>query len=175
MTCFPELSLLTYLRKKMKRCITLSSVFLVLLMFCLAGCDAGKPRNSRPVTQDPPVVAEEPAAPVAEPERELVDIGRDPSGRAAFAEGQGETLMSPILVPLGQYFSVQDRIADMRRQDAMNKYKAMNDNKPPATHEEYMREIIEANNIKLSPLKNSDDKYQYDPASGELKILTRKR
>ena len=160
----------------MKRCKTLSSVFLVLLVFCSAGCDAGKPRNSRPVTQDPPVVAEEPAAPVAEPERELVDIGRNVTGKADFAEGGDRHIMAPILVPLGEYFNFRERsVFNIQIPQAMNLYKAEHNNKPPASHEEFMEKIIRANGINLPSLRNAEDEYQYDPESGELKILTRKR
>ena len=148
--------------------VSLASIFL----FCVIGCDAGKPRNSTPIADHPQAGIEETAKPAIEQERELVAIGENVSGKADFAEGGDRHIMAPILVPLGQYFTVQDRIANLRRQDAMNKYKAMNDNKPPATHEEYMKEIIEANNITLSPLRNPNDKYQYDPASGELMIST---
>ncbi len=151
---------------------------LVLLAGTLLGCDAGKPRSNAPVTENPPPVAAEPVKPTEppkEPERTLVDIGENVSGKADFAKDGDKSIMAPILVPLGQYFTVRDRIVMMTLQKAMNDYKALHDNKPPATHDEFMKEIIEASNIKLPPLRNADDQYQYDPESGELKISTVKK
>ena len=153
------------------------SLALILLVMCLVGCDAGKPRNSAPVEKAPPVVADEPVPqPQKEPERELVAIGENVTGKADFAEGGDRHIMAPILVPLGQYFTIRERtVFNIQIPHAMNLYMAEHDNKPPATHEEFMEKIIDANKINLPALRNSEDKYQYDPASGELKILTIKR
>jgi len=164
----------------MKNCKISSSVSLasiLLVMFCLVGCDAGKPRNPAPVAKDPPVVADEPAQPQpqAEPERELVDIGRNVTGKADFAEGGDRHIMAPILVPLGEYFNIRERtVFNMQIPHAMNLYMAEHD-RAPASHEEFMEKIIRANHINLPALRNPDDKYRYDPASGELKISTTKR
>ena len=162
----------------MKCCKLLSPVFLALTFIgfsCTVGCDAGKPRLSAPVENPPLVVAEEPLKPTPESERELVAIGENASGRADFAKDGDKHIMAPILVPLGQYFTIRDRLPNLQMQHAINLYKAENDNKMPATHDEFMKKIIEANNIGLPPLRNPNDKYQYDPASGELKISTVKQ
>ena len=166
----------------MKNCEMISRVscaLIFLAMFCMAGwvgCDAGKPRNAAPIVEQPPVPAQD-SAPAAEPsqeqQRDLVEIGRNVSGKADFAEGGDRHIMAPILVPLGQYFSVRERtVFEMQIPHAMNLYKAANNNKPPASHDEFMREIIAANSINLPSLRNPDDQYQYDPESGELKIST---
>ena len=160
----------------MKSSEILSSAFLTstfIGVLCLAGCDAGKPQKTGPVADPPPVVVDEKPAPSAkEPERVLVDIGDNVSGRADFAKDGEKSIMSPITVPLGAYFTVKDRLPMLQLQQAMNLYKASNDNKLPATHEDFMRDIIEYNKINLPPLRKPDDKYQYDPESGELKIST---
>ena len=165
----------------MKNCDIFSFVSFASFFFvmpCMVGCDAGKPRNSAPIANLQP--ADEDLAQTAqankEQERELVAIGRNVSGKADFAEGGDRDIMAPILVPLGQYFSVRERtVFEMQIPSAMNIYKAMNNNKPPASHDEFMKEIIGANKITLPSLRNSTDQYQYDPESGELKILTIKK
>ena len=153
-----------------------SPLLLVLFFAIMIGCDAGKPRSSAPVAEPPAV---EPAAapePVPEPERNLVDIGENVTGKADFAKDGDKHIMAPILVPLGVYFTMRERsVFTIQIPQAMNLYKAANDNKAPATHEDYMRDIIEANQIKLPALRNPEDKYQYDPESGELKISTIKK
>lgn len=163
----------------MKRYVILSFVSLAtIVVFSLAGCDAGKPRNSAPAAKNPPVIAEEPVnpQPQKEPERELVAIGENVTGKADFAEGGDRHIMAPILVPLGQYFSVKERtVFEMQIPKAVSLYRAANDNKLPATHEDYMRDIVQANSIILPKLRNPTDEYQYDPESGELMISTVKK
>ena len=163
----------------MKSCVILSPVFLALAtagVLCLVGCDAGKPRSSAPIVEDKPVVPPpEPAKPIQEPERELVNVGENPSGKADFAKDGDKHIMAPILVPLGAYFTVQERLKFMQVDHAMNLYKAAHDNKPPASHEEFEKEILQANGITLPSLKKQGDRYQFDPESGELKISTVKQ
>ena len=155
------------------------SLLFVLFFAIIIGCDAGKPRSSAPVAEPPAVepAASEPAKePAPEPERALVDIGENVTGKADFAKDGDKHIMAPILVPLGSYFTMRERsVFNIQIPQAMNLYKAANDNKGPATHEDYMRDIIEANQIKLPALRNPEDKYQYDPESGELKISTIKK
>ena len=162
----------------MKNYAILTPVFLALAavgVFCFVGCDAGKPRSSARIVEDKPVVPPEPVKPAKEPERVLVDIGENVSGRADFAKDGENHIMSPILVPLGAYFTVQERLKFMQVDHAMNLYKAEHDNKPPASHEDFMRDIIDYNKIALPPLRKQGDQYQYDPESGELKISTVKQ
>ncbi|MCL2306044.1 MAG: hypothetical protein FWC43_11940 [Planctomycetaceae bacterium] len=163
----------------MKSCVILSSASLLLIfLLCTVGCDAGKPRNTAPrnapVADDPSlVIADEPAEPVAEPQRELVAIGENVTGKADFAKDGDKHIMAPILVPLGEYFKISEHIVfRMQIPEAMKLYRAEHDNKPPATHDEFMKDIINANQIELPKLRNPDDKYQYDPESGELMIST---
>ena len=154
----------------------LSSVFLASTLIgalCITGCDAGKPKNTAPVADPPPVVVEEkPAPPAQEPERVLVNIGDNVTGKVV-SHGGGEQAMDIVLVPIATYFTIKERtVFNIQIPQAINLYKASNDNKMPATHEDYMRDIIEYNKINLPPLRNPKDKYQYDPESGELKIST---
>ena len=155
------------------------ALLFILFFVVIIGCDAGKPRSSAPIAEPPAV---EPAAPEAakepapEPERALVDIGENVTGKADFAKDGDKHIMAPILVPLGVYFTMRERsVFTIQLPQAMTLYKAANDNKAPATHEDYMRDIIDANNIKLPALRNPEDKYQYAPESGELKISTIKK
>ena len=155
------------------------SLLFVLFFAVIIGCDAGKPRGPAPVAEPQAVEPAEPEAakePAPEPEHTLVDIGENVTGKADFAKDGDKHIMAPILVPLGVYFTMRERtVFTIQIPQAMNLYKAANDNKGPATHEDYMRDIIEANQIKLPALRNPEDKYQYDPESGELKISTIKK
>ena len=155
------------------------SLLFILFFAIMIGCDAGKPRSSAPIAEPSAVEPAEPDAakePAPEPERVLVDIGKNVTGKADFAKDGDKHIMAPILVPLGEYFTMRERVVfNIQVPEAVKLYKAEHDNKGPATHEDYMRDIIEANKIKLPALKNPTDEYQYDPESGELKISTIKK
>lgn len=163
-------------------------IFTLLLgMIVFVGCDAGKPRNTTPITPETttetlpaasgetPQKGNAPNTPTPEPERVLVKAEPNASGKADFAKEGDKHILAPILVPLGQYFTIQDRLKFAQIDHAMNLFKAGNDNKGPATHEEFMDKIINENKIQLPPLRNPSDQYQYDPETQELMISTIKK
>lgn len=151
------------------------TTFLLCGVWAGFGCDAGKPKETYVPPEPPPEVAPVAQEPEAEPERVLTDLKPNASGKADFAkDGDKNVIMAPILVPLGQYVNVRERLVIEQVKHAMNLYKASNDNKGPATHEEFMDKIITANKIKLPQLRKPDDQYQYDPKTEELMISTRK-
>ena len=66
-------------------------------------------------------------------------------------------------------FSAEERIIfEARIPNAMQLFKATND-EAPRTHEQFMKEIIEANEIKLPELPFGD-KYIYDPKTEQLMV-----
>jgi len=71
-----------------------------------------------------------------------------------------------VRVPISQYFSTQDRLALLQIQNAVNLFRATHD-RLPVSHEEFMTEIIRANNIQLPQLPDGHT-YMYE--GGELKV-----
>jgi hypothetical protein len=75
-----------------------------------------------------------------------------------------------IKTPVSVYFRAQERIIfNVEIPNNMKLYKAMHDNKGPATQEEFMEKIIKASNIHLPELPPGE-RYIYDPAKEELFI-----
>jgi hypothetical protein len=84
--------------------------------------------------------------------------------------GGEKHVMAPILVPLATYWRASEMTTyNVRIPKAMQLYKANHDNKAPATHEEFMEEIIKKEMIKL-PTLPAGHRYIYDPADEQLKI-----
>lgn len=78
--------------------------------------------------------------------------------------GKGEGYGSgPIATPVRAYFLTRERIVfDIQIATAMNTYKAINGHFPKS-HEEFMEQIIKANQIRLPELSRSDERYVYLP------------
>lgn len=67
------------------------------------------------------------------------------------------------------YFTARERVVfDMQIPKSMQLYEATN-GAPPKTHDEFMKEIIEANDINLPDLPPSH-RYVYDPETAELMV-----
>lgn len=73
-----------------------------------------------------------------------------------------------ITEPARQRFLIADRLTFTAIDHAMNLYKATNGHLPKS-HDEFMRDIIQANNLKLPDLPAGDE-YFYDPERGELMV-----
>lgn len=71
--------------------------------------------------------------------------------------------------PLRQYFLAGQRITLLQIDQGMKLYKAQHGNKPPKTQEEFMKEIVQARNLKLPELPPGDE-YWYDAEKGELMV-----
>jgi hypothetical protein len=112
----------------------------------------------------PPVVVAPPSvvAPPPATERIVADTGVGAKGRDY---GGGI-----ITEPVRQYFRAPQMVVfDIQIPHAMNLYKASNDNKGPASHEEFMTHIIQANQLKLPKLIEGE-KYVYDASTEQLMV-----
>ena len=140
-------------------------LFVVALPF-IFGCDAAKP-----TPQEAPAAVEVPQPePVEEkapePETVRVEAAVGMTGKGQYDHGGGERPMDILLVPLQQHFQVRERVALQSIQHAENLYKATHE-KLPATHEEYMRDVI--GELKLPNLPDGH-KFVYDPEKQQLMV-----
>jgi hypothetical protein len=71
--------------------------------------------------------------------------------------------------PLRQRFRAEQTIIFDHVKHALNLYKGLNDGVGPQTHEEFMEQIIAANQIKLPELPPGE-RYLYDPQTEELMV-----
>ena len=155
-------------RSCMTGLVLLQSLFAIALLGAV-GCDG--PRRTAPgevateVVETPapappevPVAVPEPAAP---PVQKPADVG---VGKRGHNMGQGI-----IATPVAAYFAAKEQVAfRVEVPQAMNLYKATN-GRAPQSDEEFMKEIIQANNIKLPELP-AGHKYFYDPATEQLMV-----
>lgn len=74
--------------------------------------------------------------------------------------------------PAKQYFKIRERIVfQIQIPDAIKKFRALNPTgDPPASHAEFMNEIVGKFNITLPDLPASEE-YWYDAEKGELMVL----
>ncbi len=113
-----------------------------------------------PPPPPPPAPGETPSAETPSPSpSEPVD--RKPAVTGVGKKGKGYGT-GPIATPVAAYFSTRQRVVfDIQIASAMNLYHATNQ-RFPKTHEEFMKEIIEKNMIKLPELAPGES-YRYDP------------
>ncbi|MCL2745257.1 MAG: hypothetical protein FWE67_15555 [Planctomycetaceae bacterium] len=101
-------------------------------------------------------------------ERVKADVGAGKKGH--YGQKGGEAATDIITVPIATLFRAQEITAyRIKVPQAMQLYKASNDGKAPATHEEYWEKIIKANEITLPQLPDGQ-RYVYDPATEGLLI-----
>ena len=149
------------------RVVLCQSLFVIVLVAAV-GCDG--PRRTSPgqaateVVETPatpppaPVAVPEPAAP---PVQKPADVG---VGKRGHNLGQGI-----ISTPVAAFFAAKEQVAfRVEVPQAMNLFKATN-SRAPQSDEEFMKEIIQANNIKLPELP-AGHKYFYDPATEQLMV-----
>ena len=106
--------------------------------------------------------ASEAAPAESEFEREKADVGVGKRGR-----NYGGGI---ITTPVRSYFRVRQRaVFQIQLPQAERMYQAEHDGKGPPSHEEYMRDIIEANGIALPELPEGET-YFYDAEKGELMV-----
>jgi hypothetical protein len=79
------------------------------------------------------------------------------------------TAKDPFTLQGNAYVSIIGRTGQLKIEDAMNKYRALND-RYPKDYDEFMAEIIKANNISL-PLLPPYQEYGYDDKEHKLIIL----
>jgi DNA repair exonuclease SbcCD ATPase subunit len=96
----------------------------------------------------------------AESDRKKAAVGMGEKGRS-----YGNNL---IAVAAASLWSTKERLALMQIEHDMNIYKGLHGDFPK-THEEFMKNIIEENHIKL-PVLHEGQKYEYDPETETLMI-----
>ena len=148
--------------------------------FLFSGCDLAQPQNKRqddqPVVQnDQPPVEELPVDPQVQEETEpnedntvMVQAAPGMTGRGTNYNTSTNNPMSIITVPISTLFSTRERLVLQQVDHAMNLYKGEHGN-APSSHEEFMRKIIQENNIRLPRLPEGQN-YVYDPSDGVLKV-----
>ena len=139
---------------------------LLLMLAVILGCEELAPisnktpnpsssRSSAPPPDDSESVQED-----VEYERHVAEVGAGKKGR-----NYGGGIVSE---PIRQMFRAEQRIILLNVESAMKLYKAEH-GKLPASHEDFMKKIIEANSIKLPELPDGE-RYVYDPKVGELMV-----
>ena len=124
---------------------------------------------AEPARESADDTAEEEAAPRTPPPTPPLKKAEVGVGKKGHYGGQGI-----IRTPVSVYFRAQERITfNIEIPNALKLYKAMNNNKGPATHEEFMEKIIKAGQIDLPDL-STGERYIYDPKKEELFIEQRK-
>ena len=131
----------------MKRQLTTIAAALLVSAGCASEADG--PAETEDATANPPA---------AETIREPVAPGMGKKGRNY---GSG-----PVATPIRAMFSAKERLAFGRIPHDLELYKALNGDYPK-THEEFMKEIIEANGIQLPELPDGH-RYVYDPETHQL-------
>lgn len=143
----------------------------VCMLVAVAGCGESKP----PAPQKPasafdyaapanttvtPVQPAAPPQPTTEQVPAQVGVGKK-------GHGYGGGI---ITEPVHQYFAAKERIAfEIQLPEALKLYKALHDDKGPKTHEEFMKEIVDAGQIKLPELPEGH-RYVYDPKTEQLMV-----
>ena len=93
--------------------------------------------------------------------REKADVGVGQQGR-----GYGGGV---VTTPVATYFAVQQQLVfRIEIPHALDLYKAT-EGHAPRTHEEFMREIVKANQIRLPELP-AGHRYVYDPKTEQLMV-----
>ena len=101
-----------------------------------------------------------PVAPAAQPAS--ADLTK--KGIAGKEMGKGV-----LATPASMYMRIPDKVVFLNIHNTMNLYKGTN-GALPKTHDDFMREIINANGIKLPELGDGQ-RYQYVPEGEELMIV----
>ncbi|MDZ7617097.1 MAG: hypothetical protein U1E05_08840 [Patescibacteria group bacterium] len=151
-----------------------------VLLMCglLLGC-GGDSRPAGPGPEPSGVVAPPPPPPPPPPP------SAPPSEDSAPATAEGESARpaevgvgrkghgygtGPIATPLATRWRAEERlIFDAQIPQAMNLFKATN-GRAPKSHDEFIKEIIEFNQIRLPELP-AGQRYQYDPQAEQLMVV----
>lgn len=85
--------------------------------------------------------------------------------------GKGNSIGGGIITePAHQYFRLKERaVFEIQLPHAMNLYKASNDGKGPATHDEFWQQIVVANNLNMPKLPQGQ-RYVYNPETEVLMV-----
>lgn len=124
--------------------------------------DAAKPPpppDSDPTVPPPP----SPPPPAADsPQPPDPNVQRTPARPGVTGKGEGYG-SGPIQTPLREYFMIRERLVfDIQIPQAMKLYRAVNEHYPKS-HDEFMKQIIKANSIRLPKLRTAEERYVYLP------------
>jgi hypothetical protein len=143
------------------------------LVVTLSGCGEGEQRITKPGQT---VAAPKPPAPYVQP-REVIgkkttdikDAATELKGGDAQVSSGRITAKDPITIQGNAYVSIVGRASQMQIEHTLNLYYAQNE-KYPATLEEFMNEVIKPNGIALPQLPAYQE-YAYDSANHKLVVL----
>ena len=144
-----------------------------LVALALAGCE--EPRTPRTLNAKNPPPAPAPAPPAEENSiivgKRTQDIREAKAEKAKGAVEVGTKITAKDYITLqgNAYVTIIGKSSILLIQHAMDLYKATND-RYPKDHDEFMAEIIKANNIALPKLPTYQE-YGYDEAQHKLIIL----
>lgn len=131
------------------------------------GQGAAVPTASAPGAQVPAPTAQAPGNPVPAGAPAQPNLVQEKA--QAGVSGKGNYGPGVVTTPIGAYFQARERIVfEIAIPGAMRLYVAEKDHYPK-TQEDFMRDIIQANQIKLPELPPGH-KYVYDPKKGELMV-----
>lgn len=138
--------------------------FAVVLVGVMAlGCMPQPMADKKPATPPTPAATETATPPAAATEMVEAKVGVGKQGRSLDNES------GIVVEPVKQLFRVKEKIAfDFNLTSAMNLYKA-DKGRAPQTHEEFMEQIVKANNINLPELP-AGQRYVYDPETETLMV-----
>lgn len=138
-----------------------------LSVVCLGCGESTSPPADRPAAPAPGVGGGPPtplvAAPPAEPTRYKASEDHTKQGMKGAELGKG-LVSTPAMV----YLRIPDRLVFGQVRQALDLYRATNGDLPK-THDDFMRDVIAANNLKLPELPEGS-RYIYRPEDGELMI-----
>lgn len=98
------------------------------------------------------------------------DIGEfDPNAKQEVSDSEVEVSGNPVTYPLEAYRPAIEQIHKAQIEHAVRIYHAINE-RYPRDHDEFMREIIKKNNIRLSVLPG-EWKYQYNVEDHQLEVV----
>ena len=142
----------------------LPSIGIVAVLFSANGC---KPEEA--TIQEPEQSAQPTPPPMAD---QVAKTGVGVQGNS-LDEIKGNDPRLLIAGPAKAYFNVRERIVfDIQLPQAANLFNALQ-SRNPKSHEEYMKEIVEANKIALPKLPQGMV-YRYRPESNELWVEAEK-
>lgn len=115
------------------------------------------PEPVAPPTVSPAPVVPPPVIPADEGERTVAEVGVGAKGRY-----DSNDYVSTVV---SSYFGIQERLAFDLAKRGLNDFKTLHGDYPK-THEQYWKEVIEANSIALPELPDGKE-YRYDPESAK--------
>jgi hypothetical protein len=117
----------------------------------------------------PPMPPAAPAESEASADTGGVSLDLKPAEVGVGEKGRGYGT-GPVATPLKARWAAAERMVfDVQIPQAMNLYKATHGD-PPASHDQFMAEIIEKNQINLPELPQGE-RYHYDPERAQLMVV----